>query len=41
MATPAFVITFGNFEGPYYGYTKRHEAVRNYAPPSSELLRRE
>jgi hypothetical protein len=23
-----FVITFGNFEGTYYRYTKRHEAAR-------------
>ena len=35
------VIAFGNFEGTYYRYTKRHEAARNRAPPPSELLRRE
>ena len=36
-----FVIAFGDFEGTYYRYTKRHEAARNWAPPPSEPLRRE
>jgi hypothetical protein len=35
-----FVIAFGNFEGTYYRYIKRHEAARNWALPPSELLRR-
>jgi heptosyltransferase-2 len=35
------VIAFGNFAGTYYRYAKRHEAARNWAPPPSELLRRE
>ena len=35
-----FVIAFGNFEGTYYRYIKRHEAARNWTPPPSELLRR-
>ena len=37
----ALVIAFGNFEGTYYRYIKRHEAARNWAPPPSELLWRE
>ena len=28
------IIAFGNFEGTYYRYTKRHEAARNCAPPT-------
>ena len=36
-----FVIAFGNFEGTYYRYIKRHKAARNCAPPPSEPLRRE
>ena len=36
-----FVIAFGNFEGTYYRYAKRYEALRNWAPPPSEPLRRE
>jgi glycosyltransferase involved in cell wall biosynthesis len=36
-----FVIAFGNFEGTFYRYAKRYEAEQNWAPPSSEPLRRE
>src|ERR1700756_109386 len=36
-----FVIAFGNFEGTYYRYAKRYEAIQNWSPPPSEPLRRE
>jgi glycosyltransferase involved in cell wall biosynthesis len=36
-----FVIAFGNFEGTFYRYAKRHEQTQNWAPPASEPLRRE
>jgi glycosyltransferase involved in cell wall biosynthesis len=36
-----FVIAFGNFEGTFYRYAKRHENTQNWAPPPSEPLRRE
>jgi hypothetical protein len=38
---PGFIIAFGNFEGTYYRYTKRHKAARNGAPPAGKWLRRE
>jgi glycosyltransferase involved in cell wall biosynthesis len=36
-----FVIAFGNFEGTYYRYAKRYEAIQNWSPPPSQPLRRE
>jgi glycosyltransferase involved in cell wall biosynthesis len=36
-----FVIAFGNFEGTFYRYAKRHEEQENWAPPASEPLKRE
>ncbi|MGH6670696.1 MAG: glycosyltransferase family 2 protein [Xanthobacteraceae bacterium] len=35
-----FVIAFGNFEGTFYRYAKRHEAAQNWAPPAGERLTR-
>jgi glycosyltransferase involved in cell wall biosynthesis len=35
-----FVIALGNFEGTFYRYAKRHEALQSWAPPASEPLRR-
>src|SRR6516165_7833642 len=36
-----FVIAFGNFEGTYYRYAKRYEAIQKWSPPPSRPLRRE
>ncbi len=36
-----FVIAFGNFEGTFYRYAKRHEEMQNWGPPPSETLERE
>jgi glycosyltransferase involved in cell wall biosynthesis len=36
-----FVIAFGNFEGTFYRYAKRYEAIQNWSPPPSQPLRRE
>jgi glycosyltransferase involved in cell wall biosynthesis len=36
-----FVIAFGNFEGTFYRYAKRCEAMQNWAPPPGERLTRE
>jgi len=36
-----FVIAFGNFEGTFYRYAKRYEAMQNWSGPPSEPLRRE
>jgi len=36
-----FVIAFGNFEGTFYRYAKRHEQNQDWQPPPSEPLRRE
>lgn len=36
-----FVIALGNFEGTFYRYAKRYEAMQNWAPPAAELLTRE
>ena len=36
-----FVIAFGNFEGTFYRYAKRHEEMQKWAPPPSEKLERE
>src|SRR5581483_6909708 len=36
-----FVIALGNFEGTFYRYAKRYEAVQGWAPPPAEPLRRE
>ena len=35
-----FVIAFGNFEGTFYRYAKRHEAAQDWQPPPSERLTR-
>jgi glycosyltransferase involved in cell wall biosynthesis len=35
-----FVIAFGNFEGTFYRYAKRHEQNQYWQPPPSEPLRR-
>jgi glycosyltransferase involved in cell wall biosynthesis len=35
-----FVIALGNFEGTFYRYAKRHEALQSWTPPASEPLRR-
>lgn len=35
-----FVIALGNFEGTFYRYAKRYEAMQAWAPPPSEPLRR-
>ena len=34
-------VAFGNFEGTYYRYAKRYEAIQNWSPPPSQPLRRE
>ena len=36
-----FVIAFGNFEGTFYRYAKRHEEMQKWGPPPSEKLERE
>lgn len=36
-----FVIAFGNFEGTFYRYAKRYEAMQNWSPPAAEVLKRE
>ena len=36
-----FVIAFGNFEGTFYRYAKRYEALQQWGPPPSEPLRRD
>jgi len=33
-----FVIAFGNFEGTFYRYAKRHEQAQGWQPPPSEKL---
>jgi hypothetical protein len=33
-----FIIAFGNFEGTFYRYAKRHEEMRNWQPPKPERL---
>lgn len=35
-----FVIAFGNFEGTFYRYAKRHEEAQGWGPPPSEKLTR-
>jgi glycosyltransferase involved in cell wall biosynthesis len=35
-----FVIAFGNFEGTFYRYAKRHEQTQDWAPPPGEKLTR-
>lgn len=35
-----FMIAFGNFEGTFYRYAKRHEQAQSWSPPSGEPLRR-
>jgi hypothetical protein len=35
-----FVIAFGNFEGTFYRYAKRHEQAQNWSLPVAEPLRR-
>jgi glycosyltransferase involved in cell wall biosynthesis len=35
-----FLIAFGNFEGTFYRYAKKHEQDRHWASPKSEALRR-
>ena len=35
-----FVIAFGNFEGTFYRYAKRHEETQDWKPPPSETLTR-
>ena len=35
-----FVIAFGNFEGTFYRYAKRHEQAQNWAPPQAKPLKR-
>jgi len=35
-----FVIAFGNFEGTFYRYAKRHEETQDWGPPPSERLTR-
>ena len=35
-----FVIAFGNFEGTFYRYAKRHEEAQDWKPPPSEKLTR-
>jgi hypothetical protein len=36
-----FVIAFGNFEGTFYRYAKRHEQTQDWAPPASPRLKRQ
>ena len=36
-----FVIAFGNFEGTFYRYAKRHEEAQDWHPPPSRPIRRE
>ncbi len=36
-----FVIAFGNFEGTFYRYAKRHEATQSWAPTDQGPVRRE
>jgi len=36
-----FVIAFGNFEGTFYRYAKRHEQLQHWSPPPGEPLRRD
>jgi glycosyltransferase involved in cell wall biosynthesis len=36
-----FVIAFGNFEGTFYRYAKRHEETQDWHAPASEPIRRE
>jgi glycosyltransferase involved in cell wall biosynthesis len=33
-----FIIAFGNFEGTFYRYAKRHEEAQGWQPPPSEKL---
>ena len=35
-----FVIAFGNFEGTFYRYAKKHEQDQNWGPPTAETLLR-
>jgi len=35
-----FMIAFGNFEGTFYRYAKRHEDAQGWGPPPSERLER-
>jgi len=35
-----FVIAFGNFEGTFYRYAKKHEQTQQWQPPASKPLRR-
>jgi len=35
-----FVIAFGNFEGTFYRYAKRHEETQDWQPPESKPIRR-
>jgi glycosyltransferase involved in cell wall biosynthesis len=35
-----FVIAFGNFEGTFYRYAKRHEQMQSWPAPPSEPIRR-
>jgi hypothetical protein len=36
-----FVIAFGNFEGTFYRYAKRHEQTQDWQPPASKPLKRD
>lgn len=36
-----FVIALGNFEGTFYRYAKRHEAMQSWTPPEQGPIRRD
>jgi hypothetical protein len=36
-----FVIAFGNFEGTFYRYAKRHEQTQNWQLPKTKALQRD
>jgi len=36
-----FIIAFGNFEGTFYRYAKRHEELQAWTPPEQPPLQRE
>jgi hypothetical protein len=35
-----FAIAFGNFEGTFYRYAKRHEEMQDWRPPECKPIRR-
>ncbi|WP_321419433.1 glycosyltransferase family 2 protein [uncultured Desulfobacter sp.] len=37
---PGFVIALGNFEGTFYKYAKRYQALSDWCPPPTTALRR-